>query len=168
MLVFFHDVALTMTSEFDRLAQAAIELGNQPVVMPIDEIQLAHAFTTLPDSELVVGRLLRELFDHENMHVRRIAVNAARRCKAFETEGLQEALARKLEDSEPWVQYDAAWAIQDAGYDSAEIRQLLGFEAAKCTPADDFLLEKNKGNAELQARVKARKVLEGMSSKMLH
>lgn len=154
-----------MASDFDHLALAAIALGTQPFIMPIDEIRMAHAFSSLPDTGQVVHRLVRELFDHENMHVRRIAVNATRHCKLFQAEGLQEALTRKLEDAEAWVRYDAAWAIQEAGYDSEDIRRLLAVEAARCSPTDDAMLSSNRGDSSLQARVKARVVLEKLAAK---
>ena len=145
---------------FDRLSRNAKELGRQTIIMPIDEIRLAHEFSILPDQPRIVGRLIAELFDHENMHVRRIAVNASRRSGAFDTEGLQVALTRRLSDPEPWVRYDAAWAVGEAGYDSPEIRAALIEEAANCTPDDDRLLETHRSDDELQARVKARDVLQ--------
>ena len=153
---------MSPSSEFDRLVQAAIELGNRPAIMPIEEIQLAHALSTLPDIEQVVGRLHRELFDHQNMHVRRIAVNACRHAKVFDCNGLKEAVTRKLEDSEAWVRYDAVWLIQAAGYDSSDIRRLLGAAAAECAADDEAILKTNRGNAEIQARLKARAALDGL------
>ena len=77
-----------MSINFESLAQASIELGNRSMIMPIEEIQLAVAFAELPDRLQVVDRLMRELFNNENMHVRRIAVNACRRSQAFEVVGL--------------------------------------------------------------------------------
>jgi len=101
-------------STFDQLAAEAAELGEQTLIMPIDEIRLSAAFAALPEQERVVGRLISELFNHHNMHVRRIGVNAARRSQAFRTAGLKEALTARLSDPEAWVQYDAAWAIAEA------------------------------------------------------
>src|SRR5262245_55827433 len=113
------------SSKFDQLFASAVELGNRAMIMPIEELHLSIAFASLPNRVKVVTRLISELFDHQNMHVRRIAVNAARRSKAFDTPGLKEALTRRLSDPEPWVQYDAAWAIDEAGFDSPKIRKKL-------------------------------------------
>lgn len=110
-------------------------------------------------------RLIAELFDHPNLHVRRIAVNACRRSKAFEVPTLQDALTRKLEDHSAWVRYDAAWAIDSAAYDSPRIRQLLG-EIAGIAPLSDLKeqVRNNLGNAELQARARARETLDALVS----
>jgi hypothetical protein len=152
-------------TKFDSIAEAAISLGNRSFILPLDELELAIAFANLPDIEIVVGRLIRELFDNSNMHVRRIAVNACRRSKAFASAGLEDALTRRLGDPEPWVRYDAAWAIQDAVYDSDEIRRMLAAAAVGWSPADDESVRARPGDAEAQARVKARKALDALLEK---
>lgn len=152
---------MTSHIRFNRLAAKSVKLGNSFPIMPIDEIRLSVAFAKLPDQEEVVSRLIRELFSHENMHVRRIAINACRRSGAFGVSGLKEALAEKLSDPEAWVRYDAAWAIEDAQFDSPEIRKKLTMLAANIKlPEDELSKEKNPSNADLQARVQARKTLD--------
>jgi hypothetical protein len=149
---------------FAHLARRAVKLGGQPFIMPIDEIELASEFAALPDQHEVVPRLIRELFDHQNMHVRRIAVNAVRRSEVFDVPGLADALTRMLTDSESWVRYDAAWAIGTAGFDSPEIRRLLAIEASNCTPEDDDLRNRSPGDADVAARVRARDVLQRLQA----
>lgn len=152
-----------MSINFETLANASIELGQRTVIMPIEEMQLASAFAELPDRVEVVTRLVRELFNNENMHVRRIAVNACRRAKAFEVAGLENALTERLNDPEPWVQYDAIWAIQDAGYDSPKIRARLAVIAENFNSDDEAYLRRSPGDAVVQARVRAQRLLAALA-----
>ena len=154
-----------MSLNFEKITKKCIELGDSFPIMPIDEIRLAVAFAELPNKEQVVARLIAELFDHPNMHVRRIAVNACRRAEAFSAPALQEALTRKLEDSAAWVRYDAAWAIHSAAYDSPEIRRLL-CNIAGTKPLSELqeMVRGNRSNAELQAQARARETLDAITS----
>jgi len=132
--------------------------------MPIDEIRLSVEFTELPNQPKVINRLISELFDYDNMHVRRIAVNACRRSEHFDEPGLREALLQRLSDGEGWVRYDAAWAIGDAGYDDVEIRSGLKVAAGNTNlPEDAELLSENPSDADLSARVRAQEVLNKIS-----
>ena len=152
-----------MKNNFDVLATRSIELGNSLPIMPIDEIRLSVEFSELPEQREVVGRLVRELFNHENMHVRRIAVNACRRSRHFDVPDLESALTERLADSEHWVCYDAAWAIKDAEYDNPKIRELLLKNAASVQlPDDEVRLQSRRGDAQLQAQVQARKTLDAL------
>ncbi|HJY75059.1 MAG TPA: M15 family metallopeptidase [Burkholderiales bacterium] len=146
---------------FRRLVDKSVRLGNRSMIMPIEELRLALAFAELPRQAEVITRLIGELFDHQNMHVRRIAVIACRKSRAFEVAGLKEALTRKLADPEGWVRYDAAWAILEAQYDSSEIRaQLAALADGVSLPADRERLRRNLGDDELQAKVRAREALD--------
>src|ERR1043166_422181 len=148
---------------FRRLVDKSVRLGNRPTIMPIEELRLAVAFAELPCREEVVTNLIGELFDHQNMHVRRIAVIACRKSGAFGVPGLKEALTRKLADPEGWVRYDAAWAILEAKYDSSEIRACLAALADGISlPADRERVRRNLGDADLQAKVRARETLDAL------
>jgi D-alanyl-D-alanine carboxypeptidase len=148
---------------FRRLVDKSVRLGNRPMIMPIEELRLAVAFAELPCREEVVTNLIGELFDHQNMHVRRIAVIACRKSGAFGVPGLKEALTRKLADPEGWVRYDAAWAILEAKYDSSEIRACLAALADGISlPADRERVRRNLGDADLQAKVRARETLDAL------
>lgn len=147
---------------FSQLARASIDLGNREIIMPVEEIRLAHQFSCLPNQERVVSRLVAELFSHSNMHVRRIAVSASRRSRAFGTPGLIDAITERLSDPEPWVQYDAAWAIGEARYNTTEIKRRLSAIAANYSPSDDERVSNNPGDAAAQSRVKARAVLDDL------
>ena len=152
-------------AEYEDIRDRTVELARRPFVMPIEEIQLSAAFACLPDIEHVVERLIAELFSHENFHVRRVAINATRRAKVFGVSGLETALTMQLGDSEAWVRYDAVWAVEDAGYDSPEIRRVLAGVAAGWTPGDGDTIRANPGDAHAQARVRARKALDVLSAK---
>lgn len=155
-----------MFTRFSRLVRKSVKLGNSFPIMPVDELRLSVAFTELPDQESVVSRLIAELFEHENMHVRRIAVNASRRSKHFQVTGLKEALTRKLSDTAAWVRYDAAWAILDAEFDSQEIREKLSqLSAGVLLPDDEARVSRNPNDAELQAKVKAKVALNAIQSR---
>ena len=147
-------------SRFDRLVRKSVEMGNSFPIMPIEEALLSAKFAELPDQPKVVDRLIRELFDHENMHVRRIAIGACHRSQYFEAPGLRDALLRRLSDEEAWVRYDAAWAIGDAGYDDDETRSALKAAAGDAKlPEDEARLAENPSDADRSAKVRALKSL---------
>lgn len=152
-----------MSINFETLANASIELGQRPMIMPIEEMQLASSFVELPNRVEVVTRLVRELFDNENMHVRRIAINACRRAKTFDVAGLENALTERMNDPEPWVRYDAIWAIQEAGYDSPEIRSRLAAIAENFSPDDEAHVRRSPGDAIVQTRVRAQRLLAALT-----
>lgn len=141
---------------------------DSPIVMPVEEIRLAVQLSELPDQPKIVARLMSEYFDHPNMHVRRIAINACRRSECFTVAGLDAALVRKLKDEEGWVRYDAAWAIGDAGFDGPMVRQALEVAAGDTKlPEDAVLREESRSDSDVAARVKAKEVLrclEGANS----
>ncbi len=152
-----------MSSRFDLLVDKSVRLANGFPIMPVEELRLSVAFAELPHQEEVVARLIRELFDHDNMHLRRIAINACRRSEMFSVPGLKEALTEKLFDPAAWVRYDAAWAIHDAQYDSPEIRRRLKVNAANSKlPDDEIRVRKNPSDAVLQAQVRARETLDAL------
>jgi hypothetical protein len=149
-----------MITSFDSLVTKSVELGNSFPIMPIDELRLAVAFSELPNQREVIARLVAELFDHENMHVRRIAIGACRRSGIFDVPLLREGLTRRLADTHAWVRYVAAWAILDARFDSEEIRNaLIQLSAGVVLPEDEERACKNPSDAELQSRVKAKQAL---------
>lgn len=155
-----------MSSDFEELKNRSIALGKSFPIMPIDEVRLAVAFAELPDIEQAVERLVAELFDHPDMHVRRIAVNACRRSEAFDVPSLKEAFTRRLEDSSAWVRYDAAWAIHAAAYDSPRIRQLLAGIAGDAPLVQlQEQVSSDLGNAELQAQARARETLDALGAR---
>ncbi len=148
-------------AKIDRLIAQTYALAEQFPIMPVEEIRLSVAFAKLPKPKQVVLRLLTELFDHDNMHVRRVAINACRRIRLFEIPGLREAIIRKLRDPNHWVQYDAVWTVQDAGYDGPDVRKCLRALAAGVKlPKDEERLKTGPSNAELAARVRARVALD--------
>ena len=152
-----------MFSKFRRLVRRAEKLSERIPIMPIDEIRLAVEFSELPNQPLVISRLIDELFDHDDMHVRRIAVNACRHSEHFDAPGLREALLDRLEDEEGWVRYDAAWTIGDGGYDDDEIRDALSVAARDATlPDDEILRQEDASNSDLSAKVRALEVLNAL------
>lgn len=156
---------IKLFSKFDRLLAKAVKLGSQTVIMPIDEIRLATEFSSLANQERVVKRLMSEAFNHANMHVRRIAINACRRSESFDIDGLSSALTDKLSDPSAWVRYDAAWTILEAGFDSPEIRFKLSQIAGTPSVDDERLLKLDPGNAELQAKVSAQQALNKLEGR---
>jgi hypothetical protein len=107
--------------------------------------------------------------DHESSDVRRVAVGACGRIKAFETSGLREALIKKLADPTAWVRFDAVHAIRGAGYDGADVRKALTKLAKGVKlPRDEVAAGKETSNAELRAKVEARKTLDALLAKPKH
>jgi hypothetical protein len=148
-------------AKIDRLIGKTYALADQFPIMPIEEIRLSVAFAELPNPQQVVRRLLADLVDHDDMHVRRVGINACRRIGLFQIPGLRDAIVRRLSDPAHWVQYDAVWTVQAAGYDGPDVRRLLGRLAAGVhLPEDEERLKAGPSNAELAARVRARVALD--------
>lgn len=107
--------------------------------------------------------VLAELVEHANPSGRRIGIHACPRAKQFQAAGLREALLRRLADPDPWVRYDAAWTVREAGYDGLDIREALGVLAAGVTLSDDLQrLKADSHNAVLAARVRAKEALDAL------
>lgn len=114
-----------MNQDFEILLRKAEAFGAQQFKMPIDLFDLSWEFAELPNQELVVPMLITHMFKHQSMDVRRIALHACLRSKAYYVPGLKEAVATSLKDPHPWVRYDAAWVVQDSKYSSPEIIENL-------------------------------------------
>lgn len=152
--------------KIDGLIAQTFSLAEQSVVMPIEEVRLSVFFAQLPNPEQVVPRLIAEVIDHENMHIRRVGIHACRRIGLFQAPGLRDAIIRRLADENAWVRYDAVWTVQDAGYDGPDVRQILGELAAGVRlPEDEERLRDNPSDADLAARVRARAALDSLLSR---
>jgi hypothetical protein len=150
-------------AKIDQLFAEVYALADQHGIMPIDMARLSGAFAKLPQREKVVARLLAELVTHDNSSLRRIGIHACRKIGRFQTTGLRDALLCKLSDPNPWVRYDAAWAVKDAGYDGKDVRDALaGLAADVKLPEDEQRLNANPSNGELAARVRARAALDSL------
>lgn len=114
-----------MNQEFEILLRKAEAFGAQQFKMPIDLFDLSWEFAELPEQESVVPMLISRMFKHQSADVRRIALHACLRSKAYYVPGLKEAVAASLKDSHPWVRYDAAWVVQDSKFSSPEIIENL-------------------------------------------
>jgi HEAT repeats len=149
-------------SKRDRLFEQVLALADRPVA-PFDVARLSHAFAELPDPAKAVPRLIAELFDHRNADLRRIGIHACRRIGRFQSPGLRDALLHKFSDPDPWVRYDAAWAVKDAGYDGKDVRDaLLVLAAGAKLPEDEQRLRENPSDARLAGQVQARQALDAL------
>jgi hypothetical protein len=148
-------------SRIDLLFIQVYALADRTGIMPIDMARQSGAFAVLPQKEKVVARLLAELVDNDNASLRRIGIHACRKIGHFQVRGLRDALLAKLADPNPWVRYDAAWAVKDAGYDWKDVRDALAVLAADAKlPEDEQRLKENASNAQLAAKVMARVALD--------
>jgi hypothetical protein len=141
----------------------ALEYAEHKPIAGLHLAQLATALAELPNKNRVVLRVLAELVGHPNASGRRIGIHACRRAKRFDAAGLRDALIRCLDDSDPWVRYDAAWAIKDAGYDGPDVRTALALLASGIRlPEDETRLRANPSDAKLAAAVQARQSLDAL------
>src|SRR5262245_39173043 len=132
-------------------------------VAPILMARFATEFSELPRPGAAIPRLLRELVHHPNASMRRIGISACRRIARFDAPGLREALLGRLSDTDPWVRYDAAWGIGDAGYDGPDVRAALATLAGNTRlPRDYERSRANPSDAELAGRVRARQALDAL------
>jgi HEAT repeat protein len=143
-------------TKFNKLVSEAIDILDADFVMPIDEIRLGNAFAELPKPEEVARKLILTLFQHDNFHVRRVAVQAWRRIAIQNVNGLRDDLLQALKDPEDWVKYDAAWAIREIGYQDKETLNLLSVVAdGAIYPDDEEELKSELSNSKNLARLKA-------------
>ena len=150
-------------SKTERVFAEVFAVAELHPVQGIDMARLALALAGLPRQEQVVGRVLAELVEHTNPSRRRIGIHACRRAKRFQAAGLRDALVRRLADPDPWVRYDAAWTIHEAGYDGPDVRAALDELAAGVSLSRDRKrLTANPSNAELAGRVRAREALDAL------
>jgi hypothetical protein len=128
--------------------------------------RLATEFAKIPDPTAVVTEILQKLMDHESSDVRRVAVGACGRIQAFDVPGLREALIKKLADPTAWVRFDAVYVIRDAEYDGSDVQKALTKLAKGVKlPEDEVTADKETSNAELRAKVEARKTLDALLAK---
>lgn len=136
-------------------------LTHQDRINAVEEIALAGQLAEQLEKPGMVERLVADLFDHENFHVRRIALNAVRRARGYQQADISLALLRKLRDPEPWLRHDAAWILQEAGLDSPHIRAALRQLAGPVLlPYDLIRAKANPSDALLHAQVRARQALD--------
>lgn len=140
----------------------ALEYAEHKPIAGMHLMQLANALAELPQKDRVTQRILLELVEHANASGRRIGIHACRLIERFQVEGLRESLIRRLADVDPWVHYDAAWAIKEAQYDGPDVREALRVLASGVSLSmDKKRLDTNSSNAELAARVQAKEALDG-------
>ena len=152
-------------NDLEALVSQTLLFAERSSVMPIEEIELSVAFAELPDPHATIARLLERLLPHDNLHVRRVALNACRRIGEFEAPGLKEALVAALEDPAGWVRYDAAWALRDAGFrDEAVVAALERAADGAKYPEDEDVLTSNRGDSKNMARLEAAKALHALRS----
>jgi hypothetical protein len=143
-----------------------LTLAHSGGLQPIQTARLATEFGKATDPQKAISEILKKLFDHKSFHVRRVAVRACGRIKAFDAPGLEGALVKKLSDPEGWVRYDAVWVIREAGYDSPKLRKALAKLAKGVTlPQDEKNAEERSSDSDLRARVDARKLLDALTAK---
>lgn len=141
-------------------------MSAQERISAVDEIALAGQLAEMIDKPGMVERLVADLFDHGNGHVRRIALNAVRRAHGYRQADLRQALLRKLRDPEPWLRHDAAWVLHESKMDSPEIRAMLRQLAGPVQlPYDLTRARANPSDALLQAQVRARQALDELLAK---
>lgn len=151
---------------FDKLAEKAIEILDADFVMPIDEIRMGTAFSKLPKPAEVAVKLMSTLFQHDNFHVRRVAVQAWRRIGDPNVPGLREALMQALIDAEGWVRYDAAWAIRVLGYKDQKMLDALAVVASGAIyPKDEAELNAQLSNSKSRARFEAAQAIYDLSTR---
>lgn len=136
-------------------------LASKNKLIGTEEISLAGQFSELVASQEDADRVIADLFEHENAHVRRIGLSVIRRTRRFGGRMLMPALLRRLGDVEGWLRHDAVWIVQEGGLDGAELRAALRRVAGKVQlPADAVRAKANPADGALHAAVRARQALD--------
>ncbi|XQM36785.1 HEAT repeat domain-containing protein [Cupriavidus sp. H19C3] len=144
----------------------ASRLAAKNKLSNVEEISLAGQFAELLESQEDADRLIEDLVDHENPHMRRIGLHAIRRARRFGGQALLPALLRRLVDPEAWLRHDAVWIVQEAKLDGGELRASLRRVAGNTRlPQDAIRARDNPGDGALQAAVRARQVLDVLIQK---
>ncbi len=141
-------------------------LAGKDKLNSVEEISLAGQFTELIESQQDADRVITDLFDHDNAHVRRIGLSAIRRSRRYGPRLLLPALLRRMADTEGWLRHDAVWILQEASMDGAELRAALRRVAGNVRlPQDAVRAKANPGDAHLHASVRARQYLDVLIAK---
>jgi len=141
-------------------------LANKNKLNGVEEISLAGQFTELIASQEDADRVITDLFDHENAHVRRVGLSAIRRTRRFGGRLLLPALLRRMVDAEGWIRHDAVWILQEAALDGAELRAALRRVAGNVRlPQDAVRAKQNPADGHLHAAVRARQYLDVLIAK---
>lgn len=150
-------------SKMELVFAKAFKVASGHPVRGIDLARVSVALAELSNKPEMIERALAELVAHTNPSRRRLGIHACRRARRFQLGGQRDALLRCLADTDPWVRYDAAWTIHEAGYHGPDVRDALGVLAAGVDlPADKQRLADNPSDAELAARVRAREALDAL------
>lgn len=153
----------------NQLTQQVVALAHQTTIMPIQEIRLAAQLAeqagegdTKRQDSVILPCLM--LLIHDNFHVRRVAVNTIRRIGRFDTDQVLDNLITLLDDVHPWVQHDAAWALEASGTDREDaldgLRRLASGESQDHLDDDD-----RDGKAATSARERAAQALSVLSGR---
>ncbi|RZT42887.1 hypothetical protein [Cupriavidus agavae] len=141
-------------------------LANKNKLNAVDEVSLAGQFTELIESQEDADRVIEDLFDHENPHVRRIGLSAIRRTRRHGGRLLPAALLKRMADAEGWIRHDAIWIVQEASMDGAELRAALRRVAGNVKlPQDAVRAKQNPADGHLNAAVRARQYLDVLIAK---
>lgn len=141
-------------------------LASKDKLNSVEEISLAGQFTELIASQEDADRVIEDLFDHDNAHVRRIGLSAIRRSRRYGGRLLLPALLRRMADVEGWLRHDAIWILQEGSMDGAELRAALRRVAGNVRlPQDAVRAKNNPSDAHLQAAVRARQYLDVLIAK---
>lgn len=144
----------------------ASRLAAKNKMSNVEEVSLAGQFAELLESQDDADRLITDLVDNENAHLRRIGLHAIRRARRFGGRVLMPALLRRLADTEGWLRHDAVWIVQEAKLDGGELRAGLRRLAGNIQlPQDAVRARDNPGDANLQAAVRARQALDVLIQK---
>ncbi|MEN7530878.1 MULTISPECIES: hypothetical protein [unclassified Cupriavidus] len=141
-------------------------LANKNKLNAVDEVSLAGQFTELIESQEDADRVIEDLFEHENPHVRRIGLSAIRRTRRHGGRLLPAALLKRMADVEGWIRHDAIWIVQEATMDGAELRAALRRVAGNVKlPQDAVRAKQNPADGHLNAAVRARQYLDVLIAK---
>ena len=142
----------------ERILKELNTISQQDVIFPVELIKAANFFAKDKDDDAFIAVLVSKLNDYQgesNSHVfvRRVIylmLRFAGRSK-YETFDLVSVLSQGLDDKNPWVQYDAIWAVEALKVADNQI-----YEKIKILARDyDKVVDEKSINVESELRRKA-------------
>jgi hypothetical protein len=140
-------------------------LGGKQFIMPIEIFSLANAFVEFPDKNSVIETLTQEKYAaHTSPHVRRVVVITLRRMQIFDLPNVVELMYQKLDDSNPWVAYDAAWYFKESKLKvdkiTKKLKEIAGDKADMSEEELKNLSSEHLSDAEIRLQIEAAEALK--------
>lgn len=134
-----------------------MELSQQPTILPLEILSVAHDISAL-HSWKKITQLLKKTLNSEQPTLCRIALTSIRFLGSDYMKHFTEDVLKKTHHSDPWVRYDAVWVLGELPCQDSVVKQRLYTMAGYLALCPLSELEQIQASSpEEQTRIKAAK-----------